>query len=95
MEHSLWLIAMVVIVLAGCSSSGTLGIMTRSSANPATLLKSGRTFQEVGPVEGQACRHFVLAIIPWRQSDFAHAVDQVLGQKGGGALLNVSIETSL
>jgi len=95
MRHSLWLIATFVILLAGCSSSGTLGIVTRSSADPAALLKSGRTFQELGSVEGQACRHFVLAIIPWGQGDFAHAVDQALEQKGGDALLNVSVETSL
>lgn len=95
MRHSLWVIATVVILLAGCSSSGTLGIVTKSSADPATLLKSGRTFEELGPVEGQACRHFVLAIIPWGQGDFAHAVDLALGQKGGDALLNVSVETSL
>ena len=95
MRHSLWLIATCVILLAGCSSSGTLGIVTKSSAEPGSLLKSGRTFEELGPVEGQACRHFLLAIIPWGQGDFAHAVDLALEQKGGDALLNVSVETSL
>ena len=69
--------------------------MTRSSADPASLLKSGRTFKELGPVEGQACRHFVLAIIPWGKGDFGHAVDEALEQRGGDALLNVSVETSL
>ena len=81
--------------LAGCSSSGTLGIVTRSSADPASLLRSGRTFEEIGPAEGQACRHFVLAIIPWGQGDFAKAVDKALEQRQGDALLNVSVETSL
>jgi hypothetical protein len=55
--------------------------VTKSSAEPGALLKSGRTFQELGPVEGQACRHFVLAIIPWGEGDFAHAVDQALEKK--------------
>ena len=95
MRRSLWIIAASAIFLAGCSSSGTLGIVTQSSADPAALLRSGRTFKELGPVEGQACRHFVLAIIPWGQGDFSHAVDEALAQKGGDALLNVSVETSL
>ncbi len=95
MRHSLWLIATFVLFLAGCSSSGTLGIVTKSSADPGTLLKSGRAFQDLGPVEGQACRHFVLAIIPWGQGDFGHAVDLALEQRGGDALINVSVETSL
>ena len=95
MGRSLWLLVVIGLVLGGCSSSGTLGIVTQSSADPAALLRSGRAFKDLGPVEGQACRHFVLAIIPWGQGDFAHAVDVALAQKGGDALLNVSVETSL
>jgi hypothetical protein len=81
--------------LIGCSSSGTLGIVTKSTADNAGLLRSGRAFQELGPVEGQACRHFVLAVIPWGQGDFGKAVDKALEEKGGDALINVSVETSL
>jgi len=95
MPRSLWFIAAFAILLGGFSSSGTLGIVTKSSAEPGAMLKSGRTFKELGPAEGQACRHFVLAIIPWGEGDFAHAVDMALEQKGGDALLNVSVETSL
>jgi len=95
MRRSLWIIAASVMFLAGCSSSGTLGIVTKSSADPASLLRSGRAFKELGQVEAQACRHFVLAIIPWGQGDFAKAVDDALVQRGGDALLNVSVETSL
>jgi len=95
MVRSLWLIIAIGLVLGGCSSSGTLGIVTQSSADPAALLRSGRNFKELGPVEGQACRHFLLAIIPWGEGDFARAVDLALAQKGGDALLNVSVETSL
>jgi hypothetical protein len=95
MRRSLWLIVAGALFLGGCSSSGTLGIVTLGSADPAGLLRSGRAFKEVGPAEGQACRHFVLAIIPWGEGDFAHAVQQALSQRGGDALLNVSVETSL
>jgi hypothetical protein len=95
MRHFLCVLVASALCLAGCSSTGTLGIVTRSAADPASLLKSGRTFQELGPVEGQACRHFVLAIIPWGEADFAKAVEKALVEKGGDALLNVSVETSL
>ena len=60
-----------------------------------SLLRQGRGFTELGPVEAQACRHFVLAIIPWGKSDFGTAVDKALVERGGDALLNVTVETSL
>ena len=69
--------------------------MTRSSADAATILKSGRQYQEIGPVEGKACRHFVLAIIPWGDSTFSAAVHDALAQKGGDALINVTVLSSL
>ena len=96
MSRSLLLsFALITLVITGCSSSGTLGIITRSTADSAGLLKSGRSFQDLGPAEGSACRHFVLAIIPWGDSTLSTAVDNALQQKGGDALLNVSVETSL
>jgi hypothetical protein len=58
-------------------------------------LRSGRAFQELGSVEGQACRHFILAVVPWGHGDFSKAVDKALDEKGGDALINVSVETSL
>jgi len=93
--RSLWVIAACAIVLAGCSSSGTLGIVTKSSADPASLLRSGRAFKELGPVQGEACRHFLIAVIPWGESDVARAVDRALVERGGDALLNVTVESSL
>jgi hypothetical protein len=96
MKHSIWMIvASVFLLTAGCSSSGTFGIVTKSTADPVALLKSGRPYQELGSVEGQACRHFVLAVVPWGEGDVAHAVDKALEQRGGDAMVNVSVETSL
>lgn len=86
---------LLTLVITGCSSSGTLGIVTRSSANAGELLKSGRSFQELGPTEGSACRHFVLAIIPWGDATFSTAVENALQQKGGDALINVTVTNSL
>jgi len=69
--------------------------VTRASADPASLLRSGRGFTERGPVEGKVCRHVVLAVIPWGQADFSRAVDTALIERDGDALLNVTVETSL
>jgi hypothetical protein len=69
--------------------------VTKSSADPTSLLKNSQGYEELGPVEGQACRHFILAIIPFGQSDMAKAVDNALETTGGDALINVSVESSL
>ena len=53
------------LFLPGCSSSGALGLVTKRCADPASLLKSGLAFKELGPVQARVCRHVVLAIIPW------------------------------
>jgi hypothetical protein len=82
-------------LFAGCSSNGTLSIIAKPLADPAGLLRSGRQFKELGPVEGQQCRHFVLAVIPWGQSDVAHVVEDALAQTGGDAVINANVETSL
>ena len=58
-------------------------------------MKSGRPYQELGPVEGEACRYFVLAIIPFGRSDFQRAVDDALEKKGGDAIVNVTVASSL
>ena len=74
---------------------GNLGIVTKPSANNADRLKSGVSFEELGPVEGSGCRHFILAIIPFGDSSFSKAVDEALSQKGGDALINVTVSSSL
>ena len=85
----------LTMLLVGCTSVGHLGIVTKASANNADRLKSGVEFEEVGPVEGNACRHFVLAVIPFGDSAFSTAVDDALAQRGGDALLNVTVSSSL
>lgn len=88
-------VTLCCLLMVGCSSSGNFGILIKPMADPAGLLKSGRSYQELGPVEGQACRHFVLAIIPWGEGDVAHAVEEALAPKGGDAIMNANVETSL
>ncbi len=95
MKRSILVVLIFGIFMAGCSTTGTVGLITKSSANPGALLKSAKGYEELGPVEGQACRHFVLAIIPWGKSDLEEAVNNALEGTGGDALLNVSTESSL
>ena len=85
----------LVIFLAGCTSTGTLGIIAKSSANPAKLLQSAQDFEELGLTEGEACRHFVLAIIPFGNSNLEEAVNKALEKTGGDALINVSTTSTL
>ncbi len=84
-----------IVILSGCTSTGTLGIVTKSSANPAKLLESAQGFEELGLTEGEACRHFILAIIPFGNSNLEKAVNKALEKTGGDALINVSTTSSL
>jgi hypothetical protein len=75
--------ALCGILLAGCSSHGTLGIIANPVVDAGALLKAGKSYKELGYVEGQKCRHFILAIIPFGDGDLAHAVYDALAQRGG------------
>ena len=84
-----------VLFLGACSSTGNLGIVTKSSADPLKLIKSSQNFEEIGAAKGEACRYFLLAIIPWGESDMEKAVDEALAKSGGDALVNVSVTSDL
>ena len=89
------LLLITALFLSACSSTGTLGIVTKSSAEPLKLLKSSQNFEEIGPAKGEACRYFLLAVIPWGVSDMGKAIDDALAKSGGDALVNVSVTSSL
>lgn len=95
MKRIACLLIVSVFALAGCSTTGNLGLVTRSAASPGTFLTENTQFKELGQAAGKACRHFILALIPFGQSDVAHAVDKALEGTGGDALINVSTESSL
>ena len=91
-----WLLLIATCVfLSSCTSVGTLGLVTKPSADTAALLKSGKGYKELGPAEGEGCRYFLLAVIPWGDSAFSTAVNEALAQKGGDALINVTVSSSL
>ncbi len=89
------LFSAILLVATGCTSVGHLGIVTKSSSESTTQLRSGVAFEELGPVEGSACRHFIIAVIPFGNSTFSRAVDDALETRGGDALINVTVSSSL
>ena len=90
-----YLSVLTLVLLAGCRSVGNLGIVTRPLSDNAELLKKGVAFEELGPVEGSACRHFVIAVIPFGNSSLSKAVENALAERGGDALINVTVSSSL
>jgi hypothetical protein len=86
---------LLAVTLSGCTSVGTLGVVTRSTADPGAVLRAGQSYTELGPTRGEACRYFLLAVIPWGDATFSKAVDAALDKSGGDALVNVTVTNSL
>jgi hypothetical protein len=83
------------VILFGCTSVGTLGVVTKSSGDPGAVLKSGQSYKELGAAQGEACRYFLLGMVPWGDATFSKAVDNALAPTGGDALINVTVSNSL
>jgi hypothetical protein len=81
--------------LAGCTSVGSMGLVTNSGANPAELLENHHSYEELGPVKGTACRAHFLGVIPAGNSTFEKAVHEALTESGGDAMVNVTVSSSL
>lgn len=89
------LVLLAALLLSGCSTSGTLGIVMRTKSDPGAMLRNAQTYRELGPVRGEACRYFLLAIVPWGDSALSTAVDNALAGVGGDALINVQVTSGL
>jgi hypothetical protein len=72
-----------------------MGMAVKSMADPGALLRSGRSYTEIGPAYGRSCRFMALAIIPWGNGTATRAIDEALAGSGGDALLNVSVTNEL
>ncbi len=88
-------ILLVVALCAGCTSVGTLGVVTRPSGDPGAVLKGTQPYKELGVAQGEACRYFLLGMVPWGDATFSKAVDNALSTTGGDALINVTVTNSL
>ena len=82
-------------LMAGCTSVGTVGMVTKSSAEPVSILKNGQAYKELGVAQGEACRFFLLGMIPWGDATLSTAVDDALSKAGGDAMVNVTVSNSL
>jgi hypothetical protein len=86
---------LAILGLSGCTSVGTVGMITKSTADPLSIVKTTHTVKELGPTQGEACRYFLLAVVPWGKSDLQVAVDNALLKLGGDALVNVAVSSGL
>ncbi len=84
-----------LLSLSGCVSTGSVGILTKSGANPGELITGAHPYEELGPTGGRACRFFALSLIPWGDSALSTAVDEALTESGGDALLDSIVSSSL
>lgn len=75
--------------LFGCSSKGTLGMITKDSANVSNLLHLGQAYEEHGLAKGSACHYHVL-LIPFGRSDISVALDDALAESHSDALIGVT-----
>lgn len=94
MKNSI-IILLTTVILFGCTSIGTLGLVTKSTGDPGALLRNGQSYKELGMVRGEASRFFLLALVPWGDASCSTAVDNALSKVGGDALINVTVSNSL
>ena len=86
---------LAIFLLTGCTSVGTLGIVSKSTGDPGALLRNAQPYEEIGAAQGQSCRYNLLGLTPWGDATLSAAVDQALIKSGGDALINVSVSNSL
>lgn len=89
------ILLLAAVALTGCTSVGTLGIITKSTGDPGAMLRTAQPYKELGPAQGQACRFFLLGVAPWGDATLSTAVDNALSSVDGDALINVTVSNSL
>src|SRR5258708_38201929 len=89
------LLGLLSLSLTSCTSVGSLGIITKSSVDPVSVIGKSRSFKDLGPAEGQACPYFALPVIPWGDSDIPTAAARALPASAGAVLVNVPTATRL
>ena len=90
-----YILLLLALSVTGCTSVGTIGIVTKSTGDPGAMLRNAQPYKELGPVQGDACRYFLLAIVPWGDATLSTAVDSALAKVDGDALINVTVSNSL
>jgi hypothetical protein len=87
--------AAALATVVGCSSTSNHALIAKPALHADDLLTEPTAFEEVGHVQGRACRFFVVALIPFGNSTVGRAMEKALDGTGGDAVLNASVTTSL
>jgi len=97
MKLCVLIICCFFVVLMGCVSTGTLGIISKSlNDSSGSLLTAPHPYKELGPAKGHACRFILFGIVPsWGDTTVAKATQNALEESGGDALINVTVTNSL
>jgi len=86
---------LAALLASACASTSNHALIARPTASASDLLRTSVSFEELGPVEGRACRFFVLAVVPFGNSTPGAAIENALEGKQADAILNASVTTSL
>ncbi|MGH0036427.1 MAG: hypothetical protein ACQGVK_15475 [Myxococcota bacterium] len=78
-----------------CASTSSHGLLTRGLLDPAGVVRGANTIEEIGYVEGRACRFFIVALLPVGNSSVGRAMRNALEGTEANAVLNASVTTSL
>ncbi|MCL5953008.1 MAG: TRL-like family protein [Nitrospirae bacterium] len=89
----------LLLFAAGCTSTGSIGLLTDSETETDLGPHDSHLFHRVGhQIEGRACRHFILGIIPWGDSDLESAMRDAFKKNPSlhaDGLVHVATSTSL
>ena len=92
-------LGLVLLLAAGCTSTGTLGLLSNSETETDLGPHDSHIFHRVGAqIEGRACRHFILGLVPWGDSDLESAMRDAFRKNPSlhaDGLVHVSTSTSL
>ncbi|KGA94224.1 hypothetical protein ACSYAY_00470 [Leptospirillum ferriphilum] len=91
--------AAALLLMAGCTSTGNLGILSNSETEADLGPHDPHTFHRVGSeISGKACRHFILGVLPIGSSDIESALRDALSKhpelKADG-LVHISVQSTL
>jgi hypothetical protein len=89
----------LLLLAAGCTSTGSIGLLSDSETETDLGPHDSHLFHRVGrQIEGRACRHFILGVIPWGDSDLESAMRDAFKKNPSlhaDGLVHVTTATSL
>lgn len=88
-----------LLMVSGCTSTGNIGLLSDSETETDLGPHDSHKFHRVGKqITGTACRHFILGVIPYGDSDLETAMKDAFKKNPGlhaDGLVHVTTQTSL